>query len=573
MVRAAPLGQINGINLVNCAPVIFLVFKRPEPTRRVFEAIRQARPRRLYVAADGPRERPGEVQACAEVRSIVGEIDWPCQVKTLFRDHNLGTGRAVHSALDWFFGQESEGIILEDDCLPSPPFFRYCTELLERYRYDMRIMSICGSDFLRGQHSTDASYYYSAYHDPWGWATWRRAWMLCDHEMQNWPTFLASGALRALSDGRIEFEDYWTSVFRKMYAGMIDTWDYPFLFSHFAQRGLSCKPLVNMVSNIGFDAEATHTLDTRDPLAELPLGDMGFPLSHPAIMVRDAKADHLLDRLRFGINFVTRTRTRTDRLKQRIRSAVSQVLESAIGEEYLGVLDYLRDPNRGETSRDPFSGQLLRQQLFLYLVAAVKPAAIIETETHLGTTTEFMARQTGLPVFTSELNERNYGFSRMRLRRIYNVSIYKGDSRQCLKRIISDQRPLFSERQLLVYVDAHGKAHLSLSEELDLIFANGLDAVVIIDDFQVPGEIGYGFDRYDPRKTFVRDCILGIMERYDLVDAYPTARSFNESGARRGCVVLARRGTYTRMLEAAPALRRHVASEGTAVVGNRAELA
>src|SRR5271169_304080 len=147
------------------------------------EAIRRAQPPRLYVAADGPRDRPGEPRRCEEVRRIATAVDWPCDVKTLFRDQNLGLRRAVASAIDWFFESEEEGIVLEDDCLPSLDFFRFCTELLERYRTDTRVMAICGSSYVNPGSNHTASYYFSYYADVWGWATWRRAWQLYDRDL------------------------------------------------------------------------------------------------------------------------------------------------------------------------------------------------------------------------------------------------------------------------------------------------------------------------------------------------------------------------------------------------------
>jgi hypothetical protein len=305
-----------------------LVFNRPEQTRRVFAAIQEARPSRLYVAADGPRGLPGDEERCTEVRSLVQHVQWPCQIETLFRDQNLGCGVAVRSALDWFFEHEPEGIILEDDCLPSQSFFRYCTELLARYRHDTRVMSICGSDFLSGKHQTDASYYFSMYHDPWGWATWRRAWKLCDHNLKNWQQFFASGGLKSLSDGQPEFERYWRNIFNDMQAGAIDTWDYPFIFSQFANRGLTCRPLVNMITNIGHHSSATHTKYELDPLSNLPKFELQFPLRHPVVMVRDFGADQLLSRTRFGIFPEV---TRMGRVRKRMVTAVrrlSRVLPS-----------------------------------------------------------------------------------------------------------------------------------------------------------------------------------------------------------------------------------------------------
>src|SRR5262249_20722231 len=158
-------------------PVLFLIFNRPNTTARVMEAIRTAGPGRLYVAADGPRDgNADEAKRCAEVRRIATQVDWPCEVQTLFRERNLGCRQAVSSAITWFFEQEQEGIILEDDCLPSPSFFPYCAELLARFRNDERIMCITGCNFQQDMKGYPYSYYFSKYHHVWGWATWRRAW-------------------------------------------------------------------------------------------------------------------------------------------------------------------------------------------------------------------------------------------------------------------------------------------------------------------------------------------------------------------------------------------------------------
>jgi hypothetical protein len=183
-------------------------------------------------------------------------------------------------------------------------------------------MSICGSDFLRGKHETDASYYFSMYHDPWGWATWRRAWKLCDHNLKNWQQFFASGGLKSLSDGKPEFERYWRNIFNDMQAGTIDSWDYPFIFSQFANRGLTCRPVVNMIANIGHHSTATHTKYELDPLSNLPKFELLFPLRHPAVMVRDFGADQLLSRTRFGIFPEV---TRMGMVRKRIVTAVSQL--------------------------------------------------------------------------------------------------------------------------------------------------------------------------------------------------------------------------------------------------------
>jgi hypothetical protein len=316
---------------MTCAAIIFIVFNRPIQTGRVFEAIRSVRPAHLYVAADGPRQLAGDVERCEQVRRITQQIDWPCQLKTLFQPRNLGCGVAVRTALDWFFAHEREGIVLEDDCLPSQSFFRYCTELLNAYRNDTRIMSICGSDFLGGKHQCGASYYYSLYHDPWGWATWRRAWKLYDFEMKKWPAFRASAGLKSLSDGRSEFELYWETIFNRMHAGNIDTWDYPFIFSQFAERGLTCRPAINMITNIGHYSDATHTKYGNDSLADLPNFEIQFPLCHPSTVVRDVIADQMLNQCRFGIRAPAMT------IKRRMQKAghrwrrIAQMMSTLVG--------------------------------------------------------------------------------------------------------------------------------------------------------------------------------------------------------------------------------------------------
>ena len=170
---------------MNIAPVLFLIFNRPETTIQVFSAIKKAQPNRLYIAADGPRpEYPDEVNHCKIARTIATNVDWDCEVKTLFRDQNLGCRLAVSQAIDWFFEQEPEGIILEDDCLPNQSFFWFCKELLEKYRNETRIMHIGGTNFQFGKNRTNYSYYFSRYAHIWGWASWRREWKYYDEKLK-----------------------------------------------------------------------------------------------------------------------------------------------------------------------------------------------------------------------------------------------------------------------------------------------------------------------------------------------------------------------------------------------------
>lgn len=283
-------------------PILLVVFNRPDLTHASLDAIRKAKPGRLYIAADGPR--PGntkDVEACAETRRIIDRVDWDCTVKTLFRDSNLGCRVGVSSAIDWFFEHETEGIILEDDCIPAPSFFRYCDELLERYRSDERVMVISGSNFQRGSHVNTDSYYFSRYNHCWGWASWRRAWQHYDRDMSLWPAFKAEGRLDEWSDGKPGFVEYWTRIFNRAAAGEIDSWAYRWTFSCWAHNGLTCLPAVNLVSNIGFDDRATHTKSSGSWQAALQADELPFPLRHPAVVTRSITADQFTDQACFGI--------------------------------------------------------------------------------------------------------------------------------------------------------------------------------------------------------------------------------------------------------------------------------
>jgi len=271
--------------------ILFLVFNRPEPTARVFEAIRAAQPPRLYVAADGPRaSRTGESDRCALTRRVASTVDWPCSVATLFRATNLGCKNAVSSAISWFFEHEEEGIILEDDCLPEPSFFAYCDELLAHYRDNPRVGLISGDNFQFGKTHGVSSYYFSRYAHIWGWASWRRVWGLYDRDCANWPAFREDGGLERVPGMSRREIRHWESIFERVYANEIDTWDYQLTFAMWSHQMLSVLPQQNLVSNIGFGLEATHT-STVSKFANLPVSPIRFPLRHPASLMPCDEAD------------------------------------------------------------------------------------------------------------------------------------------------------------------------------------------------------------------------------------------------------------------------------------------
>jgi hypothetical protein len=242
--------------------VLFLVFNRPDTTAQVFEAIRKAKPPRLYVAADGSRaNRAGEAENVAKVREIATAVDWPCSVKILFREENLGCKAAVSGGLSWFFEYEEQGIILEDDCLPSQSFFWFCEELLERYANDEQIFIISGYNKQQQWHPELYDYFFSNFGGIWGWASWRRAWTHFDADMENLEYLVETKFFEKLLGkklGRVRKQQLITAK-NKIRIGEMNTWAYPWAFSRHKQRAIACVPSVSLITNIGFGADATHT--------------------------------------------------------------------------------------------------------------------------------------------------------------------------------------------------------------------------------------------------------------------------------------------------------------------------
>jgi hypothetical protein len=269
--------------------VLFLVFNRPDVTQRVFEAIREAKPTRLYIAADGARkDKNGEAEKVNKVREIVKSVDWVCEVKTLFRDENLGCKKAVSGAIDWFFEHEEQGIILEDDCLPHQDFFTFCTTLLDKYADNNDVWVITGNNFQDGNWRGDSSYYFSIYNHVWGWASWRRAWKMRDMEINFWPDWKKRSSWQMFWNDKVA-RTYWEKIFDLMYQRKIDTWDYPWTASIWYHGGLTVIPNVNLVSNIGFGKDSTHTR-FKSPYAELKT-DTLTNLKHPRLVIQDNEAD------------------------------------------------------------------------------------------------------------------------------------------------------------------------------------------------------------------------------------------------------------------------------------------
>ncbi len=276
-------------------PVALVVFRRPDHTRRVLEAIRRARPKTLLIIADGPSaERPAEAAQCAAARAVVDElVDWDCQLLKNYSDVNLGVEQRFSTGFDWLFEQCEEAIILEDDELPNDSFFSFCHEMLDRYRHDDRVMAINGTNHLLGSYAPPESYYFSKYFHCWGIATWRRFWKLYDVKIRRWPELRETRWLLDLSDGNAAEAAYHQRNFDRLLRGEVQTWDYQVSFALWAHGGLAITPAVNLVSNIGFGEGALHCQSADNPFANAPTSELIPPLSHPPTVSRDTEADRV----------------------------------------------------------------------------------------------------------------------------------------------------------------------------------------------------------------------------------------------------------------------------------------
>ena len=306
-------------------PVAFIIFNRPDTTKEVFAEIANAKPPKLFVIADGPRgDHPDDLEKCTAARAIIEGVDWECEVLKNYSHVNLGCGNRVATGISWVFEHVDRAIILEDDCLPHSTFFRFCEELLEKYIDDERVMMIGGNNYLFSQKRMQYSYYFSRLVCLWGWGTWRRAWQHYDIEMKLWPELRDTPWLLDIlfNDRQVE---YWRSIFDGFYTGVsnVDTWDFQWGFACWSQNGLVILPAVNLVSNIGFGDDSTHTM-VEDIRANVPTAKMVFPLKHPLCAVRDRETDQLIFDQIFG--------RKRPCLHRRVRRKLSVLVSHPVGE-------------------------------------------------------------------------------------------------------------------------------------------------------------------------------------------------------------------------------------------------
>jgi hypothetical protein len=303
--------------------VLYLIFNRPQLQIDSFAKIRNAKPSRLFIAADGPRvDVSHDFERCAQARKIVEGIDWPCEVQTRFREVNLGCRKAVVDAINWFFSHVDEGIIIEDDCIASQAFFDYANILLGHYRDDTRVWCISGNNYQNGKWRGDGSYYFSRYSHCWGWATWRRCWQRYDESMTTWSVAKSQGVLKSILLENNE-RKYWESIFDVMTdpKTAINTWDYQWIYTVIINGGLTACPNRNLVTNIGYGGDGTHCFGTTpDPGIE----EFVDNVAHPTFVIpdHDADRDTFYRFFRGGVdaNDISWLRLATRKIKSRLSS-------------------------------------------------------------------------------------------------------------------------------------------------------------------------------------------------------------------------------------------------------------
>lgn len=277
-------------------PILLLIFKRESSTLRVVDEIRKQKPKHLYIAADGPRkDNDDDRLKCEKTRqAVLNAIDWDCEVKTYFRDENRGCGYAPAEAITWFFENVEMGIILEDDIIPSPSFFPFCAELLEKYKDDEKIMTIAGTNLISKEYPSTVSYHFSNYAGNWGWATWKRAWKYYDYNISEWNKPEVKKKIKE----KLPLEHYlfWKDAFDTVCdKGINHIWDYQWLFARFLYGDFGILPSKNLTTNIGFGEDATHTINVGEDLLEANTQEeIEFPLIHPKELFLNKEYDKII---------------------------------------------------------------------------------------------------------------------------------------------------------------------------------------------------------------------------------------------------------------------------------------
>ena len=269
------------------------MYNRAESVEKVVNILRDLKPLNLFISADGPKNSKEDIEACSNARKIIESIDWECTVKKNIQANNLGCRHAMAEGITWFFDHVTEGIVLEDDCVPDQSFFYYVEDLLERYRYTEEVFVISGSNFGVVPEDWPYSYYFSRYMNCWGWATWRRAWKYFDNDMNDWRDTEKKSSLELYIEK--EFCGYWRTILNKCYKKKLDSWAYLWTFSCWYNNGLAILPTKNLIKNIGVGDDATHT-KRRIKTLGVKRSKIQLPLAHPSEITRLKAVDILIEK-------------------------------------------------------------------------------------------------------------------------------------------------------------------------------------------------------------------------------------------------------------------------------------
>lgn len=291
---------------MKCAPVLLIIFNRPDLTRRTFNQLKKAKIPKLYLAADGPRSEE-EKQLCEEARkAVLDNINWPCEINTMMHQSNVGCKNNVSGAIDWFFENELEGIILEDDCLPGLTFLKFCSELLIRYRDNHRVYHISGSNELNIKEYDHYDYSFTKFPFIWGWATWKDRWAKYDVNMTDYPIHKEKVLKHYSKSTNVRF--FLNSAFSKAFKGISETWDHQWAYTIFKENGIAVLPKNNLTSNIGYDHRATHTTHFEESRANLPIVEIKMPIKHPEVIEINEEADQKWESYLEGLGLYQRTK-------------------------------------------------------------------------------------------------------------------------------------------------------------------------------------------------------------------------------------------------------------------------
>lgn len=276
-------------------PIVLIIFNREDTTRKVFERIKEVEPEELFIISDGPREnKVGENELVQATRDIIKDVSWKCNVHTNFSEKNLGCMIRVSTGLDWVFSQTEQAIILEDDCYPNISFFRYCDELLEKYKDNPEIMMISGNN--NSLTECEESFYFTNYFHIWGWATWKRAWDKNETMIKSWPEFKKSQGLKKYFSKPSELY-YWSHTFDIKYNNFVNSWAIGWVYSCYKNGGISIAPKYNLISNIGFGENATHT-SGNSIYANVETKELDFPLQYPKSFSVNSQLDEIERKIR-----------------------------------------------------------------------------------------------------------------------------------------------------------------------------------------------------------------------------------------------------------------------------------